>query len=225
VLLPTSGSADTPNTGADGSAGEQALTAQSPTEAAPTADTDSVFTVSGPAPAAPGTTVAGAAAPAAPAGSDAPVAAQLGRQIAVLRNAPDGSQTMTVVITPESLGPVTVQVTITDGKLDLTLHGAHATGRHALTEALPELRRELESAGLSFDKLEVDTSNRDAGAGLRNSQQQLLDARAGQQGSSGQPGQQEPRARAWGSSPDSPGEGSAALTSDQSTSSGVDVRV
>jgi flagellar hook-length control protein FliK len=169
--------------------------------------------------------VTAAATPAAPAGGDAPVAAQLGRQIAVLRNAPDGSQTMTVVITPESLGPVTVEVTVTDGKLDLTLHGAHPAGRHALTEALPELRRELEGAGLSFDKLVVDPSNRDAGAGLRNPQQQLLDARAGQQGSSGQPGQQEPRARSWGSSPDSPGEGAAALTTDQSTSSGVDVRV
>jgi flagellar hook-length control protein FliK len=141
----------------------------------------------------------------------------------VLRNAPDGSQTMTVVITPESLGPVTVQVTVTDGTLDLTLHGASEAGRHALLDALPELRRELEGAGLSFNKLEVDNTNRDAG--LRNGQQQLLDARAGQQGSSGQPGQQESRARAWGSSPDRPGEGSPALATDQSTSSGVDVRV
>jgi flagellar hook-length control protein FliK len=160
-----------------------------------------------------------------PAGGDAPVAAQLGRHIAVLRNAPNGSQTMTVVITPESLGPVTVSVTVTDGTLDLTLHGAHEAGRHALRDALPELRRELEGAGLSFNTLEVDTSSRDAGASLRNTQQQLLDARAGQQGFSGQPGQQDSRTRAWGAAPGPRAEDGAALTTDQSTSSGVDVRV
>ncbi|MCW2577471.1 MAG: Flagellar hook-length control protein, partial [Modestobacter sp.] len=159
--------------------------------------------------------------PPAPAGSNAPVATQLAPQIAVLRNAPDGSQTMTVVITPESLGPVTVHVTITHGTLDLTLHGAHEAGRHALVDALPELRRELEDAGLSFSKLEVDTSGGDSGASLRNAQQQLLDARAGQQGASGQ---QVPRPRTWGAAPDQL-EGSPALTSAQPTSSGVDVRV
>jgi flagellar hook-length control protein FliK len=148
------------------------------------------------------------------------VAAQLGRQLAVLRNAPDGSQTMTVVITPESLGTVTVAVTVTDGKLDLRLHGAHEAGRHALTEALPELRRDLESAGLTFDRLSVDASSRDGGTSPR-TQQQVLDARTGQQGSSGQPGQQQPRA--WGT-PDQRGEGSTPLTS-ESASSGVDVRV
>jgi flagellar hook-length control protein FliK len=223
VLLPSAGSADTPDTGPDSSAGDPAATAAATTDAAPAVDTDTVFTLSGPAPATPTAPVSPTAAPAAPAGPDAPVAAQLGRQIAVLRNAPDGGQTMTVVITPEDLGPVTVAVTVTGGKLDLTLHGAHEAGRHALREALPELRRELESAGLTFDRLELDTS-RDGGANLRSSQQQL-DARAGQQGGSDQPGRQDSRPRAWGSSPDRLGEGPAALTTDQSASSGVDVRV
>ena len=78
---------------------------------------------------------------------------------------------------------------MTDGKLDLTLHGAHEAGRHALREALPDLRRELESAGLTFDRLELDADRRDGGASLRGAQQQL-DSRAGQQGGSGQPGRQ-----------------------------------
>ena len=123
MLLPSAGSADTPDTGADSSAGDPTATAAPTPDAAPAVDTDTVFTL--PAPRRPlprpGSPTA---APAAPAGADAPVAAQLGRQIAVLRNAPDGSQTMTVVITPDDLGPVTVAVTVTDGKLDLTLHGA-----------------------------------------------------------------------------------------------------
>jgi flagellar hook-length control protein FliK len=225
AALPTVATGDTADSGSAGSggpAGDPASSALTAPEPAAAVDTDTVVTASGPAPATPGTAVV-EAAPAAPAGGDAPVAAQLGRQIAVLRNAPDGSQTMTVVITPESLGPVTVSVTVTQGTLDLTLHGAHEAGRHALADALPELRRELEGAGLSFSRLQVDTSS--DGAGLRNAQQQLLDARAGQQGFSGQPGQQDSRARGWGSSSAPLGEGSAALTTDQSTSSGVDVRV
>jgi flagellar hook-length control protein FliK len=223
LAAPAPAPGDAPDTGSDGTAGAPASSTPATAEATPAADTDSVVTLSGPAAVTPVALVAEAAAAAAPAGNDAPVSTQLGRQFAVLRNAPDGSQTMTVVITPESLGPVTVQVTVTDGTLDLTLHGAHEAGRHALLDALPELRRELEGAGLTFSRLEVDTSHRDAG--LHNGQQQLLDARAGQQGSSGRPGQQESRARAWGSSPDRLGEGSPALATDQSTSSGVDVRV
>jgi flagellar hook-length control protein FliK len=191
-----------------------------PADQAPAADTDTVLAVPGQATVTPATAVP-EAAPTPPAGAGTPVAAQLGRQLAVLRNAPDGSQTMTVVITPETLGQVTVSVTITDGTLDLTLHGAHETGRHALAAALPELRRELETAGLSFARLEVSTSSGgDAGTGLRNAQQQL-DARAGQQGS-GQPGQ-DPRPRTWGAAPDRLGESGTARATDQSTSPGVDV--
>ena len=95
-------------------------------------------------------------------------------------------------------------------------------GRHALSEALPELRRELESSGLTFDKLELDTSSRDGG---RSAQQLLQDARAGQQGSPGQRGQDEARPRTWGAAPDLRADGAATPTPDQSASSGVDVRV
>jgi flagellar hook-length control protein FliK len=221
--FPPGGSGESPDSGSGGSAGAPAAGVVPATEPVTTADTDTVFTVSGPAPVAPGSPTT-TAAPPTPAAGNAPVATQLAPQMAVLRNAPDGSQTMTVVITPESLGPVTVHVTITHGTLDLTLHGAHEAGRQALLGALPELRRELEGAGLTFSKLEVDTSGGDSGAGLRNAQQQLLDAHAGQQGGSGQPGQQVPRPRTWGAGPDHL-EGSTALSTDQSTSSGVDVRV
>ena len=224
VLLPTAWTADSAETGAGGSTGNSPLPTRQLPEAAADSDTDTntdTVVSSGPAPAASAPPVPAAAA--TPVRGDAPVAAQLGRQLAVLRNAPDGSQTMTVVITPESLGTVTVSVTVTGGKLDLTLHGAHEAGRHALTEALPELRRDLESAGLTFDRLAVDTASRDGGTSPR-SQQQVLDARTGQQGSSGQPGQQEAPSRTWGSSPDHRGEGSPAPTH-ESASSGVDVRV
>jgi flagellar hook-length control protein FliK len=166
-----------------------------------------------------------AAAPAPlPAGRDAPVAAQLGRQLAVLTNAPDGSQTMTLVITPDDLGPVSIQATVTQGNLDLTLHGAHEHGRHALLEALPDLRRDLESAGISLNRLEVgaDSDAGDTRPWARAVQQQLADSRSGQQG---RPGQPAAAPRSWALTGDHPGEGTAARTSDLSAPSGVDIRV
>jgi flagellar hook-length control protein FliK len=150
------------------------------------------------------------------------VAAQLAPQLAVLRNAPDGSQTMTVVLTPDSLGEVTVQVTITDGTLDLVLRGGSEHGRHALTDALPELRRELEGSGLSFSRLTVDPdAPRDGAAGGRTAEQLFADLR----GNGGQQQGQSPnRSRAWTTTGTSPGEGPAPAPH-PSASSGVDVRV
>jgi flagellar hook-length control protein FliK len=165
----------------------------------------------------------GAAAPAAPAARETPVAAQLAPQLAVLRNAPEGSQTMTVVLTPDSLGEVTVQVTITDGTLDLMLRGASEHGRHALTDALPELRRELEGAGLSFSRLAVDPdAPRDGGAGGRTAEQQLFADLRGNGGQ--QQGSSPHRARAWTTTGTSSGEGPAPAAH-PSASSGVDIRV
>jgi flagellar hook-length control protein FliK len=154
---------------------------------------------------------------------EGPVAAQLTPQLAVLRSAPDGSHTMTLVITPESLGPVSVRVTVSGGALDLTLHGASAHGRHALTEALPDLRRDLEAAGLTFSRLEVGAGGGGDGPGSRTAQQQLLAdlmGNGGQQRSGGS----DARPRAWAPPGTHLGEGGPVLTSTTSASSGVDVR-
>jgi len=154
---------------------------------------------------------------------ETPVAAQLAPQLAVLRHAPDGSQTMTVVLTPDALGEVTVQVTITDGTLDLMLRGGSEHGRHALAEALPDLRRDLESAGLSFSRLAVDPdAPRDGGPGGRAADQQLFGDLRGNGGQ--QQGQASARSRGWAPSDTSPGEGSTPAAR-PSASSGVDVRV
>jgi flagellar hook-length control protein FliK len=190
---------------------------------APATGVDDAGPVQGPAPAAP---LAPTAAPAAAAPvRQAPVAAQLAPQLAVLRTAPDGSQTMTLVITPESLGPVSIQVTVTDGTLELTLQGAHAHGRHALTEALPDLRRDLESAGLTFSRLEVDArTGADTGAGDRTAQQQLADM-LGNSGRQDRATPPDSRSRPWAPPGTHLGEGGPVLTSSSSASPGVDVRV
>ncbi|MCZ2817820.1 flagellar hook-length control protein FliK [Modestobacter sp. VKM Ac-2984] len=219
LLLPPSGdAADTAGTGS-GSAGDDPAPA-APGSAASTGEADGVFGLPGPTP-----TVAPAAATGAavPAPAEPPVAAQLGRQLAVLHNALDGSQTMTVVLTPDDLGPVSVQVTITRGVLDVTLHGAHEAGRQALLDALPDLRRELDSAGLTAGRVEVGADGGDAGTGARTAQQ-LFDAQTGQHGRSGRP-EQQGGSPSDGQTADPLGRGSTAPAADQSTSAGVDVRV
>jgi flagellar hook-length control protein FliK len=124
---------------------------------------------------------------------------------------------MTLVLTPDTLGEVQVQVTLNKGAIELALRGAHEHGRAALLEALPELRRDLEAAGLNPSRLEV----------ARETGGSLLDRQPTQQQGFGERGGQhdrgENRSRPWGRPADTGGSGSP--FPNRSTSSGVDVRV
>jgi flagellar hook-length control protein FliK len=168
--------------------------------------------VAAPAPATPSaasavTTPGDALAP--PAGS------QVARHVAVLRGAPDGTHTMTLVLTPETLGPVEVQVTVSKGSVDLTLRGAHEHGRAALLDSLPDLRRDLETAGLTCTRLEVDRDTGGSRLSQQGSQQQAFGDRSGQQ-------DRGDRSRPWLRAADITGSGPT-RPSQRSTSSGVDV--
>jgi flagellar hook-length control protein FliK len=166
-----------------------------------------------PAPAVPAATPVPTAEPAAPAAP--PVAGQVAQHVAVLRSAPDGTHTMTLVLTPETLGPVEVQVTLSQGSVDLALKSATEAGRAALLDALPDLRRDLASAGLTCTNASVD---RDAGASWASAQQHAAGDRAGQQG---QPdGRGRPWLRGAETDPGRPAPGTTAIPS-----SGLDVRV
>jgi flagellar hook-length control protein FliK len=178
--------------------------------------------------AAPAPTAAAAPTGSAGATGDAtalPVGSQVARQVAVLGRGPDGTQTMTLVLNPENLGPVEVSVTLSKGSVDLTLRGAHEQGRAALLDGLPDLRRDLESAGLNPSRLEVD---RDTGGSWlsRHAQQQADQQGLGQQ--AGQRGHQqdrgENRSRPWGAPADTAVSGPTPPRN-RSTSLGVDVRV
>jgi flagellar hook-length control protein FliK len=146
-----------------------------------------------------------------------PVASQVARQVAALSGGPDGEHSMTLVLTPDTLGEVQVQVTLNKGAIELALRGAHEHGRAALLEALPELRRDLEAAGLNPSRLEV----------ARETGSSLLDRQPTQQQGFGERGGQhdrgENRSRPWGRPADIGGSGSP--VPNRSTSSGVDVRV
>ncbi len=147
-----------------------------------------------------------------------PVGSQVARQIAVLHGGPDGAHTMTLVLTPETLGPVEVQVTVTKGSVELALRGASEQGRAALLDGLPDLRRDLEAAGLSCSRLEVDRETGGSWLDRQPAQQQTSGERSGQHDRG------DNRSRPWGRPADSGGSGTSA-PENRSTSSGVDVLV
>jgi flagellar hook-length control protein FliK len=150
------------------------------------------------------------------------VGSQVARQVAVLSRGPDGTQTMTLVLTPDSLGPVEVSVTLTKGSVDLTLRGAHELGRAALLDGLPDLRRDLESAGLNCSRLEVDRDTGGSWLARHGAQPQADQPGFGPRG--GQQDRGDNRSRPWGAPADTAVSGPTPM-SQRSTSSGVDVRV
>lgn len=131
---------------------------------APLSTTDTTPMTAGPAPATTTTTTAQASvatlpAPAPTAPRPVHVAHQFATQLAALTGAANGVHTMTIQITPDDLGPVQVQVTLTDGVVDMNVLTALEVGRDTITQAAPDLRRYLEAAGLTCNSVEVDLNN------------------------------------------------------------------
>jgi flagellar hook-length control protein FliK len=78
----------------------------------------------------------------------APPAQQLAAEIVPLRDK-NGEHSLTVSLHPVDLGPITVTARIQGTDIHLDLGGATESGREALRNALPDLRRELERAGFT----------------------------------------------------------------------------
>ncbi len=116
-------------------------------------------------PAAPVTAVTAAVAPAAPAAAlpAAPMGSQLAGRILPLRDAGDGVHRLTAHVHPADLGPVQIVAELRAGAIHLHLSGASDAAREALRAALPDLRRELEEAGLSPGGLDVGLNGQSAG--------------------------------------------------------------
>jgi flagellar hook-length control protein FliK len=148
--------------------------------------------------------------------------------VAVLADGPDGTRSVTVVLHPDRLGPVQVQVTLSQGTIDLTMRGAHEQGRAALLGALPDLRRDLEAAGLTCSNVGVDADTGGSWSAQNGSaQQQAAQQHAAQQWTGqgrGQPEWSDGRFRPW-SRPADTGDDRPIPSSTRSTSRGVDVRV
>lgn len=75
-----------------------------------------------------------------------PLYSQVAAPVLNLARAPDGEHTLTLRVTPENLGPVTVRAQISGGAIHVELVAPSDAGRDALRTLLVDLRRDL--AGL-----------------------------------------------------------------------------
>ncbi|MDQ0737097.1 flagellar hook-length control protein FliK [Arthrobacter agilis] len=100
----------------------------------------------------PSVVVAPADAP-APARHAAPLPRQLGGPAFALAQAaagaPGGTSTITVTVAPDDLGPITIRASLSPDGARIEFFSATDGGREALKQALPDLRREASSSGLS----------------------------------------------------------------------------
>ncbi|HSP76228.1 MAG TPA: flagellar hook-length control protein FliK [Cryobacterium sp.] len=119
--------------------------------------------------------VSGAAAPAAP---PAALAGQMSRPLFTLVGAANGDHVMTISVSPDNLGPVTVQAHVRGEHIRVELFAPTDLARDALRAILPDLRRDLSVGGLnaqlslSADARASDPSaSRHAGSDARRDQQ------------------------------------------------------
>jgi flagellar hook-length control protein FliK len=105
-----------------------------------------------------------------PTSGDAPAAAPqtappLNQQVAPavlnLRSAGAGTHILTLTVSPESVGPVTVRAHITGDSMRVELSAPTDQGRDALLSMLPDLKRDLSQGGMN-SALSVASPNSDA---------------------------------------------------------------
>lgn len=95
---------------------------------------------------APPPTPVAAAAPAAVAAARPALLPQITAPVISLAQAPDGDHSLTLTVSPENLGPVTVRAHISGGATHIELHAPNDLGREALRAILVDLRRDLAAA-------------------------------------------------------------------------------
>ncbi|MGX1793282.1 flagellar hook-length control protein FliK [Microbacterium sp. NPDC055312] len=105
---------------------------------------------------------AATAAEAPAAGSARPaLLPQLSGPVIALARSPQGQHSITLTVSPENLGPVTVRAHIVGSSIRLELHSPSDAGRDALRVILADLRRDLSVAAPGAS---VDVSARDSGS-------------------------------------------------------------
>ncbi len=95
-----------------------------------------------------------------------PFAGQLARPIFTLAAAGPGSHTMTISVTPDTLGPVTVQAHVSPEGIRVELFAPTDLGRDAIRAILPDLRKDLAGAGVGAN-LDLSSHNQPSDAGDR----------------------------------------------------------
>jgi flagellar hook-length control protein FliK len=126
-----------------------------------------------------------AVASTAGAAQSAPLAGQLARPIFTLAAAGPGSHTMTISVTPDALGPVTVRAHVGPEGIRVELFAPTDVGRDAIRTILPDLRKDLAGTGLGAS-LDLSSQNQpsDHGQNALNTQ----NGRGGENGEGAQAG-------------------------------------
>lgn len=104
--------------------------------------TEGMTPVGGASPVAP-TTVASVGSAAAVATARPTLMPQIATPVLSLAQAADGDHQLTLTVSPENLGPVTVRAHIAGGSIHIELHAPNDLGRDALRAVLADLRRDL----------------------------------------------------------------------------------
>jgi flagellar hook-length control protein FliK len=87
-------------------------------------------------------------APVAPTPVPVPLQTQIAAPVFTLAQGSAGEQTITITVTPENLGPVTVSARTSAGSMHIELSAPSDAGREALRALLTDLRRDLAVAGI-----------------------------------------------------------------------------
>lgn len=135
-----------------GSARADGVPVAATTAASTSTTTSSSFaqTLAGLTPTAPAERVAVVAQPAPAAGAGAPsLAEQVRGPVMALRHAAPGEHTLTLQVTPDSLGPVQVKAHIGAAGVRIELLGVTDAGRDGLRALLTDLRRDLAGTGMN----------------------------------------------------------------------------
>ncbi|MDQ1721848.1 MAG: flagellar hook-length control protein FliK [Pseudonocardiales bacterium] len=91
--------------------------------------------------------------------ADLPLARQVAGPVLAVRAGGDGSHQLIVALHPAELGPVNVHVRIEGDLMTIQLASSSETAHDTLRDALPQLRSELQSAGLSTVSLSLDLTS------------------------------------------------------------------
>lgn len=94
----------------------------------------------------------------APAAQAQPLSTQLAQPLFSLVGAKPGEHLMTIQVTPDNLGPVTVRAVISGDDIRIEMFAPSDSGREALRQILTDLRRDLAGGGLSAS---LDLSSRE----------------------------------------------------------------
>jgi flagellar hook-length control protein FliK len=91
--------------------------------------------------------------------ADTPLARQVAGPVLALRAGGDGSHQLIVALHPAELGPVNLNIRIAGDLMTIQLASNSEIAHDTLRDALPQLRSELQAAGLSSVALSLDLTS------------------------------------------------------------------